>query len=61
MANFTPIGLYRCPQTYRYEAPRQGVFSGNEGVVELNEGAGFEDPRKWSYQTHLGLCGAMLS
>ena len=42
MANFTPIGLYRCPQTYRYEAPRQGVFSGNEGVVELNEGAGFE-------------------
>jgi tRNA-Thr(GGU) m(6)t(6)A37 methyltransferase TsaA len=43
MAEFKPIGLYRCPQTYRYEAPRQGVFSGNEGIVELNENAGFED------------------
>ena len=43
MAEFKPIGLYRCPQTYRYEAPRQGVFSGNEGVVELNGNAGFED------------------
>ena len=43
MAEFKPIGLYRCPQTYRYEAPRQGVFSGNEGFVELNGNAGFED------------------
>ena len=43
MAEFIPIGLYRCPQTYRYEAPRQGVFSGNEGEVILNEGSGFEE------------------
>lgn len=43
MAEFVPIGLYRCSQTYRYEAPRQGVFSGNEGEVILNEGSGFEE------------------
>ena len=40
MAEFIPIGLYRCSQTYRYEAPRQGVFSGNEGEVILNENPG---------------------
>ena len=43
MAEFNPIGLYRCAQTYRYEAPRQGVFSGNEGVIELREGSAFEE------------------
>ena len=32
---FQPIGYVRCPQKYRYEAPRQAVFAGNEGTIEL--------------------------
>jgi len=32
---FTPIGYVECPQKYRYEAPRQGVFADNEGLIRL--------------------------
>ncbi|MDD3117886.1 MAG: tRNA (N6-threonylcarbamoyladenosine(37)-N6)-methyltransferase TrmO [Victivallales bacterium] len=33
--SFTPIGYVHCPQKYRYEAPRQAVFAGNAGTIEL--------------------------
>ncbi len=39
---FNPIGYVRCPQKYRYEAPRQAVFAGNEGYIELNPNRNFE-------------------
>lgn len=39
---FEPIGFFRCDATRRYEAPRQGVFAGSEGLVELVEGHGLE-------------------
>lgn len=32
---FKPIGYVECPQRYRYEAPRQGVFASNEGIIRL--------------------------
>ena len=39
---FEPIGFFRCDATRRYEAPRQGIFAGGEGRVELARGRGFE-------------------
>ncbi|MBO7147762.1 MAG: tRNA (N6-threonylcarbamoyladenosine(37)-N6)-methyltransferase TrmO [Lentisphaeria bacterium] len=40
---FSPIGLVHCASRYRYEAARQGVYSeGNEGVIELQPGHGYE-------------------
>ncbi len=39
---FTPIGYVCCQQQYRYEAPRQGVFANNVGVIKLNPGKNFE-------------------
>ena len=39
---FEPIGFFRCDATRRYEAPRQGIFAGGEGSVELARGRGFE-------------------
>ena len=43
MPSFEPIGIYSCSQTYRYEAPRQGIFAGNSGVIRLRPGCGFEE------------------
>ncbi|MGN0852746.1 MAG: tRNA (N6-threonylcarbamoyladenosine(37)-N6)-methyltransferase TrmO [Kiritimatiellia bacterium] len=39
---FEPIGVYRGDATYKYEMPRQGVFAGGRGRVELNPGRNFE-------------------
>lgn len=39
---FEPIGFFRGDASRRYEAPRQGVFSGAEGRVELLPGRDFE-------------------
>jgi len=38
-----PIGVFRCAEQYRYETPRQGVFAENEGVIELEAGAHYEE------------------
>jgi len=44
MSTFEPIAVYRCRQTYRYEAPRQGVFAGgNAGVIEFSPNRNFEE------------------
>ena len=44
MSNFEPIAVYHCSQTYRYEAPRQGVFAGgNTGVIEFAPNRNFEE------------------
>ncbi len=32
---FSPIGVVKCDARYRFEAPRQGVFNGGSGVIEL--------------------------
>lgn len=37
----TPIGFVRCGERYRFEAPRQGVYAQNHGVIEL-----FDDYRE---------------
>lgn len=39
---FRPIGYFRGGALRKYEAPRQGVFEGGEGVVELEGGRNFE-------------------
>ena len=39
---FAPIGFFRGNAARRYEAPRQGVFDGGEGMVELEPKRGFE-------------------
>lgn len=39
---FKPIGYVRCAQKYRYEAPRQAVYAGNEGIIRLNPDSNFE-------------------
>ncbi len=36
----TPIGYFSCPQKYRFETPRQGVYANNTGHIVLND-----DPR----------------
>ncbi len=38
----TPIGVFRGAATYRYDAPRQGVFDGGTGVIELSPRRNFE-------------------
>ena len=38
----TPIGIFRGSATYKYDAPRQGVFDGGAGVIELAAGRNFE-------------------
>ncbi len=38
----SPIGVVHCSGRYRFEAPRQGVFADNEGVIKLNKGSLFE-------------------
>jgi len=43
MSVFEPIAVYRCRQTYRYEAPRQGVFAENSGVIEFLPCRNFEE------------------
>lgn len=40
--NFDPIGVFRGGAARKYEAPRQGVFSGNPGRIELMPGCNFE-------------------
>ena len=40
--NFEPIGFFRGGHLRKYEAPRQGVFSGGAGRVELCPGMNFE-------------------
>lgn len=37
---FVPIGRFECPQKFRFETPRQGVYAENSGVIVLND-----DPR----------------
>ena len=39
---FEPIGTFRGGATYKYEAPRQGVYAGGTGRVELLSGMNFE-------------------
>ena len=39
---FAPIGVFRGAATYKYDAPRQGVFDGGDGVIELSAGRNFE-------------------
>ena len=39
---FDPIGVFRGGAAYKYEAPRQGVFAGGAGRVELLAGRNFE-------------------
>lgn len=39
---FEPIGFFRGDATYKYAAPRQGVFAGAQGRVELSAGRNFE-------------------
>lgn len=39
----TPIGFVHCAGRYRFEAPRQGVFAANTGVIELVEGHRYEE------------------
>ena len=43
MSSFEPIAVYRCSQTYRYEAPRQGVFADNTGTIEFLPDRNFEE------------------
>ena len=38
----TPVGIFRGAATYKYDAPRQGVFDGGTGVIELSPGRNFE-------------------
>ncbi len=38
----TPIGLFHGAATYKYDAPRQGVFEGGSGRIELLAGHNFE-------------------
>ena len=39
---FDPIGVFRGGAAYKYEVPRQGVFAGGAGRVELAPGRNFE-------------------
>ena len=39
---FDPIGVFHGGAAYKYEAPRQGVFAGGAGRVELLAGRNFE-------------------
>lgn len=39
---FTPIGYIECDQKYRFEAPRQGVYAANEGIIRLSPGLNLE-------------------
>jgi len=39
---FKPLGYVCCGQQYRSEAPRQGVFAENEGIIRLEKGKNFE-------------------
>jgi tRNA-Thr(GGU) m(6)t(6)A37 methyltransferase TsaA len=39
---FNPVGYVCCAQQYRFEAPRQGVFADNEGIIRMNPGNNFE-------------------
>ena len=38
----TPIGVFRGAAMYKYDAPRQGVFAGGSGTIELAAGRNFE-------------------
>ena len=40
---FTPVGVVRCANRYKYEAARQGVFTpGNQAVIEMFPGHDYE-------------------
>ena len=39
---FKALGYVRCGQKYRSEAPRQGVFAENEGIIRFEKGNNFE-------------------
>ena len=42
--SFKPIGTFYGGATYKYEAPRQGIFNGGRsGRIELNPHCGFEE------------------
>lgn len=40
--HITPIGIFHGAATYKYDAPRQGVFDGGTGTIELTAGRNFE-------------------
>ena len=40
--SIAPIGVFRGAATYKYDAPRQGVFAGGTGMIELAAGRNFE-------------------
>ncbi len=40
--NFEPIGFFRGAAVRKYDQPRQGVFSGSPGIIELCAGRNFE-------------------
>ena len=40
--HFTPIAIFHGAAARKYDAPRQGVFDGGEGVVEFAPGCNFE-------------------
>ena len=40
--NLEPVGIYRSSLKYRFETPRQGVFSTGSGVIEFVSGRNFE-------------------
>lgn len=42
LVNFDPIGVFHGGATYKYEAPRQGIYSGGVGRVELSPSRNFE-------------------
>lgn len=42
MDSLTPIGIVHCDERYRFEAPRQGVFATNSGVITLEKGHQYE-------------------
>ena len=40
---FAPVGVVHCSNRYKFEAPRQGVYShGSRAEIELLPGCGFE-------------------
>ncbi len=40
--HITPIGIFHGAATYKYDAPRQGVFDGGTGTIKLTAGHNFE-------------------
>ncbi|MDD3153369.1 MAG: tRNA (N6-threonylcarbamoyladenosine(37)-N6)-methyltransferase TrmO [Victivallaceae bacterium] len=39
---FSPVGVVRADQCYRFEAPRQGIYGGGEAQIEFMRGCNYE-------------------